>query len=63
MTDEIRDLVVTRPHPSAVRDLARKAGVATLLEDGLEKVKDGTTTIDEVIRETAQPSTGDWLSV
>jgi general secretion pathway protein E len=63
MTDEIRDLVVTRPHPSAVRDLARKAGVATLLEDGLEKVKDGTTTIDEIIRETAQPSTGNRPSV
>jgi type II secretory ATPase GspE/PulE/Tfp pilus assembly ATPase PilB-like protein len=59
MTDEIRDLVVTRPHPSAVRDLARKAGVATLLEDGLEKVKAGTTTIDEVMRVTARPSTGD----
>jgi type II secretory ATPase GspE/PulE/Tfp pilus assembly ATPase PilB-like protein len=63
MTDEIRDLVVTRPHPSAVRDLARKAGVATLLEAGLEKVKDGTTTIDEVIRETAQASTGNGQSV
>jgi type II secretory ATPase GspE/PulE/Tfp pilus assembly ATPase PilB-like protein len=63
MTDEIRDLVVTRPHTNTVRDLARKAAVATLLEDGLEKVKDGTTTIDEVIRETAQTSTGNRPSV
>ena len=62
MTDEIRDLVVTRPRPSVVRDLARNAGVATLFEAGLEKVKDGTTTIDEVIRETAQPSTGNEQS-
>jgi len=54
ITDEIRDLVVTRPHPGAVRKLARKAGVTTLLEDGLEKVKAGTTTIDEVIREAAR---------
>ena len=58
MNDEIRDLVVTRPHPNAVRELARKAGAATLLEDGLEKVKAGTTTIDEVMRVTARPSTG-----
>lgn len=63
MNDEIRDLVVTRPHPNAVRDLARKAGVATLLEDGLEKVKAGSTTIDEVTRVTARPSTGNRQSV
>lgn len=58
MTDEIRDLVVTRPSPSAVRRLADKAGVATLWEDGLEKVKAGITSIDEVMRETARLPAG-----
>jgi type II secretory ATPase GspE/PulE/Tfp pilus assembly ATPase PilB-like protein len=58
MNDGIRDLVVTRPHPGALRKLARKAGVATLRDDGLEKVKTGTTTIDEVMRETARLPTG-----
>ncbi|MCX6841272.1 MAG: GspE/PulE family protein [candidate division WOR-3 bacterium] len=55
INDEIRDLVATRPHAKAVRDLAGKAGVATLLEDGLEKVKTGITTIDEVKRVTGKP--------
>jgi type IV pilus assembly protein PilB len=53
MTDEIRDLVVTRPSWNAVHRLARKAGMTTLLEDGIEKVKAGITSIDEVLRETA----------
>ena len=55
ITDEIRNLVPTRPLAKAVRDLAGKAGVATLLSDGLEKVKAGVTTFDEVTRVTGKP--------
>jgi general secretion pathway protein E len=55
MTDEIRNLVATRPQAKAVRDLAGKQGVATLVDDGLEKVKAGVTTFDEVTRVTGKP--------
>ncbi len=54
ITDDIRDLVATRPHAKAVRDLAYKPGVASMVEDGLEKVKEGVTTIDEVARVTGK---------
>jgi len=52
ITNEIRDLVATRPPWSAVNKLARQAEVKRLLDDGIEKVKSGFTTIDEVIRAT-----------
>jgi type II secretory ATPase GspE/PulE/Tfp pilus assembly ATPase PilB-like protein len=54
ITDDIRNLVATRPHAKAVRDLAYKPGVATMVENGLEKVKAGVTTIDEVARVTGK---------
>jgi type II secretory ATPase GspE/PulE/Tfp pilus assembly ATPase PilB-like protein len=54
ITDDIRGILATRPHAKAVRDLAYKPGVATMVEDGLEKVKAGVTTIDEVARVTGK---------
>jgi len=51
MNDRIRELVVTRPPTSAVRALAREYGMKTLWEDGITKVVDGVTTIEEVMDE------------
>jgi type IV pilus assembly protein PilB len=51
MNDRIRELVVTRPPTSAVRALGREYGMRTLWEDGMDKVLEGITTIDEVMRE------------
>jgi type IV pilus assembly protein PilB len=52
ITDEIRDLVATRPPWSAVNKLARQADVERLLDDGIEKVRSGLTTVEEVLRAT-----------
>ncbi len=51
MNDRIRELVVTRPPTSAVRALGQEYGMRTLWEDGMEKVLEGITTIDEILRE------------
>jgi type II secretory ATPase GspE/PulE/Tfp pilus assembly ATPase PilB-like protein len=51
MNDRIRELVVTRPPTSAIRALAREYGMRTLWEDGMDKVKAGVTTIEEVMDE------------
>jgi len=51
MDDRVRELVVTRPPSSSVRMLAREGGMMTLWEDGMLKVLNGTTSIDEVMRE------------
>ena len=38
------------PAISEVQELAEKKGMVTLLQDGLLKVLDGTTSIEEVMR-------------
>ncbi len=51
LNDRIRELVVTRPPTSAIRALAREFGMKTLWEDGIRKVRNGVTTIEEVMDE------------
>ena len=52
--DKIRDLVIRHESLSAIRDAACRAGMKTLRENGLKKVMDGVTTIEEVLRETKE---------
>ncbi|MFH1854326.1 MAG: type II secretion system ATPase GspE [Candidatus Omnitrophota bacterium] len=52
MTDEIREMVLSSASSSDVFNKARQLGMRTLKEDGLEKVKRGYTTIQEVMRVT-----------
>ncbi len=55
VTPEIKDLVLSNPASGQVWDMARKNGSQDLFEDGIEKVKNGTTTIEELLR-VAEPS-------
>ena len=50
--DEIRDLVMRHATVKEIKDKAVSLGMRTLREDGIEKVKKGITTIDEVLRVT-----------
>ncbi|HTW93072.1 MAG TPA: GspE/PulE family protein [bacterium] len=50
VTEEIRDLVLTRPQPNALRQLYRKAEIGALYQDSAEKAKAGLTTFEEVMR-------------
>ncbi|MEA3493069.1 MAG: ATPase, T2SS/T4P/T4SS family [Candidatus Margulisiibacteriota bacterium] len=52
MDDAIRDLVLKRASSVDIKEAAMKAGMRTLRDDGLLKVLDGITTIEEVIRVT-----------
>jgi type IV pilus assembly protein PilB len=52
MTDELRDLVMRNASTNDVRDTARKSGMVTLRDSGMEAVYAGQTTAEEVIRET-----------
>jgi type IV pilus assembly protein PilB len=52
MTDEIRALALERGSASGIADAAREQGMRRLREDGLAKVKEGLTTISEVVRVT-----------
>lgn len=52
--EEVRKAIVTRQTASVIRDIAVKNGMRSMITDGLEKVKKGMTTIDEVIRVTKE---------
>ncbi len=52
ITDEIRELIMQRASVREIKERAISLGMRTLREDGIEKVKNGITTIDEVLRVT-----------
>ncbi|WP_437539384.1 GspE/PulE family protein [Sorangium sp. So ce726] len=52
LDDDLRDLVKARAGKRAYRDAARKVGLVPLREAGLAKVKEGLTSLDEVLRVT-----------
>lgn len=50
--DEIRELVMERATVKEIKDKAISLGMRTLRQDGIEKVRKGVTTLDEVLRVT-----------
>jgi type II secretion system protein E len=52
INDEIREMIMEKATTRELRQKAIEQGMRTLREDGLEKVKQGITTIDEVLRVT-----------
>lgn len=54
MNDEIREAIMARKDAETIRKIAIKTGMQTMMEDGLEKVEAGTTTIDELMRATEE---------
>ena len=52
MTDEIRELVLARSSEQLLVKAARDHGLSTLREQCLQRVRDGQTTLEEVVRVT-----------
>src|SRR5215208_6517923 len=52
VNDEIRELTIDRSSADRIRDVAIQAGMRVLRDDGLEKVRLGVTSIQEVSRVT-----------
>jgi len=52
MNDEMRDMIIRNASTEELREAARRAGMITLRESGMEGIFTGLTTADEVIRET-----------
>lgn len=53
---ELKDLVLKNPSTKQVWEIARKKGARPLFEDGVEKVKSGVTTIEELLRVASPPT-------
>ena len=54
--DAVRNAILENASTADVREHARRAGMKTLRESGLQAVCDGVTTVEEVLRETM----GSW---
>jgi len=52
ITDEIRELILIGASALELRKKAVDDGMLTLRESGLQKIRDGVTTLEEVVRET-----------
>lgn len=54
VTDEIKDLILSRAHSREIKKTSLDQGMITLRKSGLIKIKNGITSIDEVLRETVK---------
>jgi type II secretory ATPase GspE/PulE/Tfp pilus assembly ATPase PilB-like protein len=54
MNDRIQKLILEKKDANMIKEVARKNGMRTLREDGWLKVKQGVTTISEVLRVTQE---------
>ena len=52
--DEIKKMATSKASSSEIKKAAVKSGMRVLIEDGIEKVKNGITTIEEVVRVTQE---------
>jgi len=53
--DEMQNLIMQNPSTNQIWELARAKGSKTLFEDGIEKVRAGVTTLEELSRVAAPP--------
>ena len=54
ISDRIREMIMSKQSAAEIRKIARTEGMRTLQEDAVQKVLQGLTTIEEVIRATHQ---------
>jgi type IV pilus assembly protein PilB len=54
LDDEIREMIMIGASTSELRQKAKEKGMLTLRQSGLEKIKQGITSIEEVLRETTR---------
>jgi type II secretory ATPase GspE/PulE/Tfp pilus assembly ATPase PilB-like protein len=47
--EEVRESIYKQAEATAIMALARKKGMMTLLESGLKRVEEGTTSLEEVL--------------
>ncbi len=56
ITDEIRDLILSRAQSKEIKKKAMENGMTTLRRSGLKKIMEGITSVEEVLRETIKDS-------
>jgi type IV pilus assembly protein PilB len=54
MTPAVRDLILERASSTDIKRTAVQEGMITLRTHGIMKIRDGITTVEEVLKETAK---------
>jgi type IV pilus assembly protein PilB len=54
ITDSIREIILKKGQPREIKAVAMENGMISLRQSGLTKIKDGVTTVEEVLRETVK---------
>ncbi len=54
VSDEIKDLILAKAHSKEIKKKSVEQGMITLRRSGLLKIKEGITSIEEVLRETVR---------
>ncbi len=52
MNDNIREAIIKKDDAEKIQNLAIEGGMTTMFEDGIHKIKNGITTLEEVVRVT-----------
>jgi len=55
VTQEMRRLIMTSPSSAEIRELADEQGTETMFENGMRKVTEGKTTLEELLRIVVPP--------
>jgi type IV pilus assembly protein PilB len=54
INDSIRDIILKKGQPREIKAVAMENGMTTLRQSGLIKIKEGVTSVEEVLRETVR---------
>jgi type IV pilus assembly protein PilB len=54
MKEEVKELILARASTSEVKKEAMRLGMKTLRQSGIMKIREGMTTIEEVLRATVE---------
>ena len=52
LNDDMRDMIINNAATDELREAARRNGMVTLRDAGMDAVYAGITSVDEVVRET-----------
>ncbi len=54
VTNDIKDLILAKAQPKDIKEIGIRNGMISLRQSGLAKIKEGVTSIEEVLRETVR---------
>jgi len=52
ISDSIKKMIMEKASASQIKKEAKKSGMRAMIEDGIEKVERGITTLEEILRAT-----------